>query len=122
LADTTRPPLPTALPRRRIYRGGGGDDMNSTLLIAAMFAATAASAQSSLTLPNNSAGTELDTPPVVPGTPSVLEPSPRDGIVTREEAEQLAGPKAAEDADKNDDGRLDDKELRRLEDQPAPVK
>jgi hypothetical protein len=96
--------------------------MKSTLLIAALFAATAASAQSSLTLPNNSAGTELDTPPVLPGTPSVLEPTPRDGIITRDEAEQLAGPKEAEDADKNDDGRLDDKELRQLNEQPGPVK
>jgi hypothetical protein len=87
-----------------------------------MFAATAASAQSTLTLPNNSAGTELDTPPVVPGTPSVLEPSQRDGIVTREEAEQLAGPKQVEEADRNDDGRLDGKELRRLDEAPAPLK
>jgi hypothetical protein len=122
LADTTRTLLPTARARRRIYLGGGGDDMKSTLLIAALFAATAASAQSSLTLPNNSAGTELDTPPVLPGTPSVLEPTPRDGIITRDEAEQLAGPKEAEDADKNDDGRLDDKELRQLNEQPGPVK
>jgi hypothetical protein len=96
--------------------------MKSSLLIAAMFAATAASAQSTLTLPNNSAGTELDTPPVVPGTPSVLEPSQRDGIVTREEAEQLAGPKQVEEADRNDDGRLDGKELRRLDEAPAPLK
>jgi hypothetical protein len=96
--------------------------MKSTLLIAAVFAATAASAQSSLTLPNNSAGTELDTPPVLPGTPPVIEPSQRDGIVTRDEAEQLAGPKEVEDADENDDGRLDDKELRQLDEQPGPVK
>jgi hypothetical protein len=96
--------------------------MKSSVLIAAMFAATAASAQSTLTLPNNSAGTELDTPPVVPGTPSVLEPSQRDGIVTREEAEQLAGPKQVEEADRNDDGRIDGKELRRLDEAPAPLK
>ena len=96
--------------------------MKPSLLLAALFAATAASAQPSLLLPNNSAGTELDTPPVLPGKPSVLEPSPRDGIVTREQAEQLAGPKQVEEADRNGDGRLDGKELQRLDDAPAPLK
>jgi hypothetical protein len=96
--------------------------MRSSLFFAAMFAATAAFAQPALTLPNNSAGTELDTPPVLPGTPSALEPSTTDGKVTREQAEQLAGPKAIEDADKDGDGRLDGNELQRLQDAPAPLK
>ena len=96
--------------------------MKSTLLIAALFAATAASAQSPLTLPNNSAGTEMDVPPVLPGTPSVMEPKTNDGTVSRDQAEQLAGPKEVEKADKNSDGRLNEEELRRLRDAPAPLK
>jgi len=44
--------------------------MKSSLLIAALFAATTASAQPSLLLPNNSAGTEMDTPPVLPSAPT----------------------------------------------------
>ena len=101
--------------------------MKSRLLIAALFAATAASAQSPLTLPNNSAGTEMDTPPVLPAGPDVLVPATPKGDtagsgVAREEVEQLAGPKDADDADKNRDGRVDDKELRRLQDAPAPLK
>jgi hypothetical protein len=96
--------------------------MKSKLLIAALFAATAASAQSPLTLPNNSAGTPLDTPPVLPGAPSVTEPSTTDGTLSRDQAEQLAGPKQVEKADKNGDGRLNEQELRRLRDAPAPLK
>ena len=85
--------------------------------------AATASAQSSLTLPNNSAGTEMDTPPILPSTPGTNAPltPPRDGV-TREQAEQLAGPKEAEEADRNRDGRLDSKELRRLDQAPAPLK
>jgi hypothetical protein len=100
--------------------------MKSTFLIAALFAGVA-SAQSPLTLPNNSAGTALDTPPVLPAGPDVLVPAtPKSDTaasgVKHEEVEQLAGPKAADDADKNGDGRIDDKELRRLQDAPAPLK
>ena len=100
--------------------------MKSSLLIAALFAGVA-SAQSPLTLPNNSAGTALDTPPVLPAGPDVLVPAtPRgeraDSGVAREEVEQLAGPKAADEADRNRDGRADDKELRRLPDAPMPLK
>ena len=52
--------------------------MKSTLFIAALFAAATASAQSSLLLPNNSAGTEMDTPPVLPSaTPGPVEPASR---------------------------------------------
>lgn len=101
--------------------------MKSSLLIAALFAGVA-SAQSPLTLPNNSAGTEMDTPPVLPAGPDVLvPPTPRSDTaggsgVAREEVEQLAGPNAADDADRNRDGRVDDKELRRLPQAPAPLK
>ena len=97
--------------------------MKSTLFIAALFAAATASAQSSLTLPNNSAGTEMDTPPILPSTPGTNAPltPPRDGV-TREQAEQLAGPKEAEEADRNRDGRLDSNELRRLDQAPASLK
>ena len=100
--------------------------MKSSLLIAALFA-TAASAQSPLTLPNNSAGTALDTPPVLPAGPDVLVPAtPRNDTsgsgASRQEVEQLAGPKAADNADRNQDGRIDDKELRRLPQAPAPSK
>ena len=96
--------------------------MKSTLVIAALFAATTAYAQSSLTLPNNSAGTVMDTPPVLPAGPDVLVPvEPRDGA-TRRDVEQLAGPKQSDAADKNRDGRVDEKELRELRDAPAPIK
>jgi hypothetical protein len=100
--------------------------MKSSLLIAALFAGVA-SAQSPLTLPNNSAGTEMDTPPVLPAGPDVLVPAtPRSESagngVAREEVEQLAGPKAADEADRNRDGRVDGKELRRLPDAPTPLK
>jgi hypothetical protein len=49
--------------------------MKSTVFIAVLFAATTASAQSSLFLPNNSAGTEMDTPPLLPADPKILEPT-----------------------------------------------
>jgi hypothetical protein len=49
--------------------------MKSSFLIAAMLAAATASAQSSLLLPNNSAGTEMDTPPVLPADARTLEPA-----------------------------------------------
>jgi hypothetical protein len=101
--------------------------MKSTLFVAALFAAATASAQSSLTLPNNSAGTALDTPPLLPAVPDVMVPAmprsgaPRDGM-SRKDAEELAGPNAAEQADRNRDGRIDTKELPKLDDAPAPVK
>jgi hypothetical protein len=100
--------------------------MKSSLWIAALFAA-AASAQSPLTLPNNSAGTEMDTPPVLPAGPDVLAPAtPRSdtagGSAARQDVEQLAGPKTVEDADRSRDGRVDGKELRRLQEAPAPLK
>ena len=97
--------------------------MKSTFLLAALFAATTASAQSSLMLPNNSAGTEMDTPPVLPATPDVLVPTtPRSKGVAREEAEQLAGPKEVENADRNRDGRPDTKEETKPEEAPAQSK
>ena len=100
--------------------------MKSSLFIAAMFAATTASAQSSLLLPNNSAGTEMDTPPVLPGTPKVLEPSEPRGdapidFVIRDEPEQLSGPKEPDAADRNQDGRQDTNEPKALQ-EPAPLK
>ena len=96
--------------------------IKSSLIVAALFAATAASAQPSLLLPNNSAGTEMDSPPVLPAGPDVLVPgTPRDGV-KRDDVEQLAGPKEFNGADKNRDGRLDEKELRELRDAPAPLK
>jgi hypothetical protein len=49
--------------------------MKSTLFIAALFAATTASAQSSLFLPNNSAGTAMDTPPILPAESKALDPT-----------------------------------------------
>lgn len=96
--------------------------VKSSLIVAALFASTAATAQSSLTLPNNSAGTELDTPPVLPAGPDVKAPATPGDKATRQDVDPLAGPKQFDDADKNRDGRLDDKELRTLRDAPAPVK
>jgi EF hand len=100
--------------------------MKSSLLFAAMLAATIASAQTSLTLPNNSAGTALDTPPVLPATPDALpprsDPAPRAfetidarrrGYVTREDLEQLKDRDGFNAADLNGDGRLDAKEFQR---------
>ena len=101
--------------------------MKSSLLFAAMLAATIASAQTSLTLPNNSAGTALDTPPILPATPDALpprsDPAPRAfetidarrrGYVTREELEQLKDREAFDAADLNGDGRLDAAEFQRF--------
>ena len=100
--------------------------MKSSLLLAAMLAATVASAQTTLTLPNNSAGTTLDTPPVLPAAPDALpsrtEAAPRAfetidarrrGYVTREELEQLKDREAFDAADVNRDGRLDATEFQR---------
>jgi len=101
--------------------------MKSCLLIAALFAATTASAQPSLLLPNNSAGTEMDTPPVLPSAPMVLEPkaapsdAPRDFVI-RKDTEQPAGPKEVDKTDRNRDGRLEGNELLRLQEAPAPSK
>jgi len=101
--------------------------MKSSLLLAAMLAATVASAQTPLTLPNNSAGTALDTPPVLPATPEALpprsDPAPqafqtidarRRGYVTREDLEQLKDRDAFDAADLNRDGRLDASEFQRF--------
>ena len=107
--------------------------MKSSLLLAAMLAATIASAQTSLTLPNNSAGTALDTPPVLPATPDALpprsEPAPRAfdtidarrrGYVTREEL--LKDREAFDAADLNRDGRLDATEFQRFWEAPNKPK
>ena len=100
--------------------------MKSSLLFAAMLAATVASAQTSLTLPNNSAGTALDTPPILPATPDALpprsDPAPRAfetidarrrGYVTREDLEELKDRDGFDAADLNRDGRLDAREFER---------
>ena len=96
--------------------------MKSTLLLAALFAATTASAQSSILLPNNSAGTEMDTPPILPSAPAALVPAEPGAGATRENAQQLAGPKEKESdaADRDRDLRRDRQE--RLGDAPPPSK
>jgi len=101
--------------------------MRSSLLLAALLAAATASAQTSLTLPNNSAGTTLDTPPVLPAAPDALpsrsDPAPRAfetidarrrGYVTREDLEQLKDREGFDAADVNKDGRLDASEFQRF--------
>lgn len=71
--------------------------MKSTLFVAALFAATAASAQPSLFLPNNSAGTEMDTPPVLPADPRTLDPKALDPVAPRSNA-----PRSIEDRNARD--------------------
>ena len=101
--------------------------MKTSVLLAAMLAATVASAQTALTLPNNSAGTTLDTPPVLPAAPEALpsrtEPAPRAfdtidarrrGYVTREDLDQLKDSAGFDAADLNKDGRLDASEFQRF--------
>ena len=71
--------------------------MKSTLFIATLFAATTASAQSSLLLPNNSAGTEMDTPPVLHADPRTLDPKALDPVAPRSDA-----PRSIEDRNPRD--------------------
>ena len=97
---------------------------------AAMMVAGAALAQSSaLTAPNNSAGTPLDTPPMITrpatdgGLPTRTESSitafdkldiGRDGYISRAEAAGLPGNMSFAEADRNRDGRLDADEFQRF--------
>ena len=101
--------------------------MKSSFLLVALIAAATASAQSSLTAPNNSAGTSLDTPPILPTAPEALpprsDPAPRAfesidarrrGYVTREDLDQLKDREGFDAADTNRDGRLDASEFQRF--------
>ena len=99
---------------------------------AVLFAGSVAFAQTSLTQPNNSAGTAIDTPPLMTSplgatttrdTPTrtenslsafdKLDPSHR-GYVTQAEVNQLPGNINFSEADRNHDGRLDQDEFQRF--------
>lgn len=103
------------------------------LAAAAMIAAGLASAQPSLTQPNNSAGSMMDTPPLVTQPPSAnstaretpsrtdsalwafdkLDPNHR-GYITQSDVGQLPGQFSFYEADRNHDGRLDADEFQRF--------
>ena len=90
---------------------------------------TAFAQSSALTAPNNSAGTPLDTPPLITrpaaegGLPTRTESSitafdkldlSRDGTISRAEAAGLPGNMSFFEADRNRDGRLDADEFQRF--------
>jgi Ca2+-binding EF-hand superfamily protein len=100
---------------------------------AIMLSGGMAFAQSStMTMPNNSAGTVLDTPPLIappsmattkPTSPSRTDSSlsafdkldPRhQGYVTRSDVSELPGTINFDEADRNRDGRLDSDEFQRF--------
>lgn len=101
------------------------------LAAAAALAAGIASAQPSLLEPNNSAGSVMDTPPLVterPATSTTETPSRTDsslwafdkldpahrGYVTQSDVAQLPGQWSFYEADRNRDGRLDAEEFQRF--------
>ena len=99
---------------------------------AIMLSGGMAFAQSSITMPNNSAGTVLDTPPLIappsmattkPSTPSRTDSSlsafdaldsKHQGYVTRGDISELPGNYNFDTADRNHDGRLDSDEFQRF--------
>lgn len=102
-----------------------------TLLVAAALAASGAAfgQSSTLTTPNNSAGSPMDTPPMVTrplpdaGMPSRTESSltafdklrsGSEGYVTRDEVARLPGNANFEEADRDRDGRLNPDEFQRF--------
>ena len=99
---------------------------------AVLLAGGVAFAQSSLMMPNNSAGSAFDTPPLIappsmattkPGTPSRTDSSlsafdmldsKHQGYVTRGDISELPGTHNFDLADRNRDGRLNSDEFQRF--------